>query len=62
VIDNPKEAVAMTPAHRITTAAVLVAGLAAAGGLAITMIGVGGALGAAQYRTRRTRGRAVQPS
>jgi hypothetical protein len=38
------------------------AGIGAAGGLAITMIGLGGFLGAAQYRTRRSRGSAALSS
>jgi hypothetical protein len=35
------------------------AGIGAAGGLALSMIGLGGVLGAAQYRTRRSRGSAA---
>jgi hypothetical protein len=31
------------------------AGIGAAGGIALSMVGLGGALGASQYRTRRTR-------
>ncbi len=35
------------------------AGIGAAGGLALAMVGLGGALGVAQHRTRRTRSRSV---
>ena len=45
----------MISTHRITTTAAVILSLAAAGGLALAMIGLGGALAVSQRRPRGNR-------